>query len=155
MLRGAVGCLSDDAVAMSPLVVRCGAARRTLGPLRSRPPRTHTHTAATPVTVATIGVAIETGTFSPVLTAGSFPVIDGVVTSFDAIARVRAKALMPQFESVLRATGTANLFRRLIFGAGLKFIDGFETWGGSPPYGNSKDSPSLFATVFGALVTSA
>lgn len=90
------------------------------------------HVAAVPVTISKINVAIDEGTFSPVLTAGSFPVIDGLITSFDAITQVQMKALTPWFESMLRVTGSANLFRRLVFGAGLRFIDGFETEGVVP-----------------------
>ena len=64
------------------------------------------------------GAAIEKGLHSPVLTRGTFPVVDGVVTSFDAIEVVQVCAMLGPFVfPLLGATGTAALARSLIFGA--------------------------------------
>lgn len=106
--------------------------------------------AATPVTITKIGAAIETGTFSPVLAGGSFPVVDGLVTSFDAISKVSLKGSMPNFEAMLRATGTANLARRLIYGP-AKFIDGFEI--APPAEADSQAEPSMLGAIVAAVGT--
>ena len=53
-------------------------------------------------TVAEKAAAIETGLYSPVLTNGAFPVVDGMVTSFDRIeAVVLASYLLPYLEGLL------------------------------------------------------
>ena len=49
---------------------------------------THTGLTATPQTVVALSKTVEHGLHSPVLTNGAFPVVDGVVTSFDSISKV-------------------------------------------------------------------
>ena len=53
------------------------------------------------------------GLHSPVLTGGSFPVVNGVVTSFDAIGHVTiARHGLGYLEAACKATGTCGLLRR-------------------------------------------
>ena len=59
---------------------------------------------ATAHTVATKAMTTGTGLHSPVLTHGSFPVVDDVVTAFDRIESVTlASYLLPYAEPVLAA----------------------------------------------------
>jgi hypothetical protein len=63
--------------------------------------------------VSAISTASESGLHSPVLTRGSFPIVDGVVTSFDSIRMMRlASYVLPLCE----ATGMCSLLRRAVVG---------------------------------------
>ena len=70
---------------------------------------------------ATTVVALEaiksTGLHSPVLSGGGFPIVDGVVTSFDSIDKVRLAqyGLAPLLKGC-KATGTCESFRHLFLG---------------------------------------
>ena len=104
---------------------------------------------------------IEKGLHSPVLTNGGFPVIDGIVTSFDRIETVAlASYLVPYLAPLCKASGTCKLFRRAlvaaecgwssVFGpsyatlacAGATYIDGL------------KITASSFTSVMASTVTS-
>jgi hypothetical protein len=88
---------------------------------------------AIPTTVKTLSATTDRGLHSPVLTNGNYPIINGVVTSFDHAAGVAVHATLdPIIEPVLSALcGSAclSLARRLFFPAGVRYIDGYE----SPP----------------------
>jgi hypothetical protein len=63
--------------------------------------------------VIKIGSVIKAGLHSPVLTHGAMPVVDGIVTSFDAMHAVRlATAGLP----LLEATGLTATFRDAVLG---------------------------------------
>ena len=63
-------------------------------------------------TVGKKEATIDKGLHSPVLTNGAFPVVDGVVTSFDRIESVTlASYLLAYVEPVLKYTGLAALLR--------------------------------------------
>ena len=67
------------------------------------------------VTVLKVSTALHKGLHSPVLTAGSFPVVDGIVTSFDTMAKVTLAAYgLPTLVKVCKHTGTCNLLRKAI-----------------------------------------
>lgn len=60
-------------------------------------------------TVAETSAAIEKGLYSPVLTNGAFPVVDGMVTSFDSIEAVTiASYLLPYLEGLLDWMGVGS-----------------------------------------------
>lgn len=66
--------------------------------------------------VAQKGEALGDGLHSPVITAGHFPVIDGVVTAFDAIGKVTLASYgLPLLEAACTATGTCALVRSALF----------------------------------------
>jgi hypothetical protein len=72
----------------------------------------------TPTTVASKGIAKARGLHSPVLTNGGFPVVDGVVTSFDSIDKVTlAKHAVAPLLKACKATGTCETFRELFLSA--------------------------------------
>ena len=88
----------------------------------------HAMRAATPHRVASIKPAVGAGLFSPVLANGAFPIVDGVVTAFDSIERMRlASYALAPLEAVCRATGSCALVRRAAFGASQKYIDELKT----------------------------
>jgi len=60
---------------------------------------------------------IEKGLHSPVLTNGGFPVIDGVVTSFDRIEMVALSSYLAFLLPLCKATGSCSLMRRAIVAA--------------------------------------
>ena len=63
--------------------------------------------------VIKIGSVIKAGLHSPVLTHGAMPIVDGIVTSFDAMHAVRlATAGLP----LLEATGLTATFRDAVLG---------------------------------------
>jgi hypothetical protein len=68
---------------------------------------------ATATTVTAKAAAVEaTGLHSPVLTNGGFPIVDGVVTSFDSIDKVTlAKHGLAPLLKACKATGTCETFR--------------------------------------------
>jgi hypothetical protein len=72
---------------------------------------------ATAVTAKTSSVE-ETGLHSPVLTNGGFPVVDGIVTSFDSIEKVTlAKHVLAPILKACKATGTCESFRDMFLSA--------------------------------------
>ena len=80
--------------------------------------------AAVPTTVTNIGATKATGLHSPVLTNGGFPVVDGVVTSFDSIDKVTlAKHGLPALLATCKATGTCPRFRDLFLGDDRKYVE--------------------------------
>ena len=87
------------------------------------------HTVATASHVASKHHTIEHGLHSPVMTHGSFPVVDGFVTSFDSIEGVTlAEHGLSYLELILKATGTASLARRVLSpSAGRAHSDAFRT----------------------------
>jgi hypothetical protein len=65
-------------------------------------------------TVAKIETTKSKGLHSPVLTSGSFPIVDGIVTSFDSIEKVTlAKYGLASLLSACKATGTCTSLRNL------------------------------------------
>ena len=75
-------------------------------------------------TVIVKAFAALKGLHSPVLTNGGFPVVDGVVTSFDdaqtvSLASYTLKYLLP----LCKATGSCALFRRTFLNADRQYID--------------------------------
>jgi len=80
--------------------------------------------AATMETVTAKSSAELKGLHSPVLTHGSFPIVDGIVTSFDdaqtvSLAAATLKYLLP----LCKATGSCSLFRRTFLNADRQYID--------------------------------
>ena len=60
---------------------------------------------------------------SPVLTSGGFPVVDGVITSFDSIEKVTlAKHGLAPLLAACKATGTCESVRNLFLGDDRKYI---------------------------------
>ena len=77
--------------------------------------------AATTITSKTTTTAA--GLHSPVLTHGSFPVVDGLVTAFDAIEKMMlAKQGLPALLAACKATGTCTSFKDLFLGEDLKYV---------------------------------
>jgi hypothetical protein len=67
---------------------------------------------AVATTVTAIAKAHAKGLHSPVLTNGGFPIVDGVVTSFDSIDKVTlAKHGLAPLLKACKATGTCETFR--------------------------------------------
>jgi len=61
--------------------------------------------------------SLPRGLHSPVLTHGSYPVVDGVVTAFDAVGAVTlAKYGLPSLVAACKATGTCETVKRAIMG---------------------------------------
>ena len=75
--------------------------------------------AAIPAAVTKIAQVSKKGLHSPVMTHGSFPLIDGVVTAFDSIHMVTAAGY---FLPMLETTGTIELFKRAAFHRERKYI---------------------------------
>jgi hypothetical protein len=75
--------------------------------------------AAIPAAVTKIAQVSQMGLHSPVMTHGSFPLIDGVVTAFDSIHMVTAAGY---FLPMLETTGTIELFKRAAFHRERKYI---------------------------------
>jgi len=94
--------------------------------------------AIAPHAVVAAGLAIKSGLHSPVLTGGSFPVVDGVVTSFDAMEGVAlAKVGLGYLTSLCQATGTCGLVRSTFMSAEPKYI--------APP-GDSTAARAMFSS---------
>lgn len=75
-------------------------------------------------TVTSKASAVLKGLHSPVLTHGGFPIVDGVVTSFDdaqtvSLASYTLKYLLP----LCKASGSCALFRRTFLNADRQYID--------------------------------
>ena len=74
-------------------------------------------------TVTAISKTASKGHHSPVLTGGSFPVVDGVVTSFGNIHAVTmAKFGLKGLVEACKASGTCGTFRKLFLGDDRKYI---------------------------------
>lgn len=61
------------------------------------------------------GLAIDRGLFSPLLTHGSFPIVDGVATSFNALGMVKLNSYaLPFLLPLCKATQSCTLIRRAL-----------------------------------------
>ena len=79
---------------------------------------------ATSEVVTAKSTAAMDGLHSPVLVNGGFPVVDGIVTSFDDFATVTlAHRTLKYLLPLCKATGTCNLFRRTFLNADRQYID--------------------------------
>ena len=77
---------------------------------------------ATTVTAKTSSVKAS-GLHSPVLTNGGFPIVDGVVTSFDSIDKVTlAKHGLAPLLKACKATGTCETVRDMFLGDDRQYI---------------------------------
>jgi hypothetical protein len=73
---------------------------------------------ATTVTSKSSSSVNALGLHSPVLTNGGFPIVDGVVTSFDSIDKVTlAKHGLAPLLKACKATGTCEMFRDMFLSA--------------------------------------
>mmetsp|Transcript_24450 Transcript_24450/g.48976 ORF Transcript_24450/g.48976 Transcript_24450/m.48976 type:complete len:193 (-) Transcript_24450:288-866(-) len=80
--------------------------------------------AIAPHAVVGVALAIKKGLHSPVLTGGSFPVVDGVVTSFDSMAGVTlAKVGLTALAALCQATGTCALIRSTFINPEREYIN--------------------------------
>uniref|UniRef100_A0A7S2JPD3 Hint domain-containing protein n=1 Tax=Haptolina brevifila TaxID=156173 RepID=A0A7S2JPD3_9EUKA len=80
--------------------------------------------AATGTTVTAIATTSGKGLHSPVLMNGGFPIVDGVVTSFDALEMVTlAKYALAPLTATCKATGTCDTMRDLFLGGDRKLIE--------------------------------
>ena len=76
---------------------------------------------AQPITM--IGRMAAAGLHSPVLSNGGFPVVDGVVTSFDSMGKVRLATYgLKPLLSVCKLTDTCGYLRTLLLGAEMAYI---------------------------------
>jgi len=74
-------------------------------------------------TVSSTGATKGAGLHSPVLTNGGFPVVDGVITSFDSMEKVTlAKHGLAPLLTACKATGTCANFRELFLGNDKEYI---------------------------------
>jgi len=80
-------------------------------------------TAAVSTTIVAISKAHGKGLHSPVLMNGGFPVVDGIVTSFDAIEKVTlARHGLAPLLQACKATGTCQTWRDLFLGEDKKYL---------------------------------
>jgi len=71
--------------------------------------------AATPSLVTSVHTSDARGLHSPVLTHGTFPLVDGVVTSFDSYRAVTlARYLLPTALSMCKAWGSCTLLKHAL-----------------------------------------
>ena len=74
-------------------------------------------------TVTAISATKAAGLHSPVLSSGSFPVVDGIVTSFDSFEKVTlAKYGLAPLLAACKASGTCGTFREMFLGDDKKYI---------------------------------
>jgi len=86
--------------------------------------RTSTNGRATSTSVTAISKSQGHGLHSPVLTRGGFPVVDGVVTSFDSIEKVTlAKHGLEPLITACKATNMCEQFRALFLAGDRKYVD--------------------------------
>jgi hypothetical protein len=79
---------------------------------------------AVATTVTAIAKAHAKGLHSPVLTNGGFPIVDGVVTSFDSIEKVRlAKFGLGPLIATCKASGTCDAFKELFLAGDRKYVE--------------------------------
>ena len=72
------------------------------------------------------GTSGGSGLFSPVLTRGSLPVVDGFVTSFDSTSMTAAAGIgLPSLLATCKLLGACDMLRRVAFAAERKYVDGF------------------------------
>jgi hypothetical protein len=73
--------------------------------------------------ITKIGRTAAAGLHSPVLSNGGFPVVDGVVTSFDSMGKVRLATYgLKPLLSVCKLTDTCGHLRTLLLGAEMAYI---------------------------------
>ena len=73
--------------------------------------------------ITEVSVANGVGLHSPVLMNGGFPIVDGFVTSFDSLEKVKlARKGLSSVLEACTATGTCELFRNLFFGGDEKYV---------------------------------
>ena len=73
--------------------------------------------------ITKIGRTAAAGLHSPVLSNGGFPVVDGLVTSFDSMGKVRlATYVLKPLLSVCKLTDTCGYLRTLLLGAEMAYI---------------------------------
>ena len=76
-----------------------------------------------PTTITAKTWARATGLHSPVLTHGSFPVVDGLVTSFDSIEKVRlAEFGLAPLLAACKTAGTCDKFKEMFLHEALQYI---------------------------------
>lgn len=74
-------------------------------------------------TVTAISKADGAGLHSPVPAHGTFPIIDGLVTSFDAMDKIHlAKYGLETLLKTCKASGTCDIFKHRFLGGGRKYI---------------------------------
>ena len=74
--------------------------------------------------VAKVTKKAAAGLHSPVLTSGSFPVVDGVVTSFDSIEKVTlAKYGLAPLLAACKATATCASLREMFLSADRTYVE--------------------------------
>ena len=84
---------------------------------------TLTENAAVAAAVTKVTKNAAAGLHSPVLTSGSFPIVDGVVTSFDSIEKVTlAKYGLAPLLAACKPTGTCESFREMFLGADRQYV---------------------------------
>ena len=75
-------------------------------------------------TVTAISKAHAKGLHSPVLTHGGFPVVDGLVTSFDTIEKVNlAKYGLAPLLAACKATKTCDEFKEMFLAGDRKYVE--------------------------------
>jgi hypothetical protein len=73
--------------------------------------------------ITKIGRTAAVGLHSPVLSNGGFPVVDGLVTSFDSMGKVRlATYVLKPLLSLCKLTDTCGHLRTLLLGAEMAYI---------------------------------
>ena len=78
---------------------------------------------AVATTVTATSKAHAKGLHSPVLTHGGFPVVDGLVTSFDTIEKVAlAKHGLAPLLAACKATGTCDKFKSMFLHEVLEYV---------------------------------
>jgi len=79
--------------------------------------------AAVATTIRAKASTKATGLHSPVLTHGGFPVVDGIVTSFDSIEKVTlAKHGLPALLAACKATATCDMFKAMFLHEALEYV---------------------------------
>ena len=82
---------------------------------------------AVATTVTATSKAHAKGLHSPVLTHGGFPVVDGLVTSFDSIDKVRLATygLAPLLVAC-KASGTCDKFKEMFLADDRKYVEALQ-----------------------------
>ena len=77
-----------------------------------------------PTTITAKTSTRATGLHSPVLTHGGFPVVDGLVTSFDSIEKVTlAKHGLAPLLAACKATKSCDQFKELFLAGDRKYVE--------------------------------
>ena len=75
-------------------------------------------------TVTATSKAHAQGLHSPVLTHGGFPVVDGMVTSFDSIDKVRLATYgLAPLLAACKASGTCDKFKEMFLAGDRKYVE--------------------------------